>query len=119
MIRVSKTIDRIVRPICLVLLCLWIPVSAVALETVTVQLKWSHAFQFAGYYAAAQQGYYRESGLNLRIKEALPGVDPVTSVLEGEAQYGVGDSSLLLRRHEGKPLVVIAVVCFSIPRWFW
>lgn len=79
-------------------------------DTVTLQLKWTHAFQFAGYYAAEDQGYYRDAGLNVRIEEALPGVDPVDAVLAGKARYGVSDSSILLRRHEGKPLVVIAVV---------
>ncbi|MEY3759497.1 MAG: hypothetical protein RIR39_988, partial [Pseudomonadota bacterium] len=32
------------------------PVSE--LDQVTLQLKWTHAFQFAGYYAAKEQGYY-------------------------------------------------------------
>ncbi|MBN2886662.1 MAG: ABC transporter substrate-binding protein, partial [Chromatiaceae bacterium] len=74
---------------------------AQALETVSLQLKWSHAFQFAGYYAALEQGYYREAGLNVRLLEAGPGLDPLESVLSGAAQYGVGTSSLLLARAAG------------------
>jgi len=31
---------------------------ACATETVTLQLKWLHQFQFAGYYAAKEKGYY-------------------------------------------------------------
>jgi diguanylate cyclase (GGDEF)-like protein/PAS domain S-box-containing protein len=83
---------------------------AQALETVNLQFKWSHAFQFAGYYAALEQGYYREAGLNVRLLEAGPGIDALESVLSGEAQYGVGTSSLLLARAAGKPVVVLAVV---------
>jgi hypothetical protein len=37
-------------------------VPAQALEQVTLQLKHHHQFQFAGYYAAVEQGYYREAG---------------------------------------------------------
>jgi ABC-type nitrate/sulfonate/bicarbonate transport system substrate-binding protein len=66
------------------------------LETVTMQLKWRHQFQLAGYYAAIDQGYYREAGLNVELKEASPAMDPVKVVLEGGAEYGVGTSELLL-----------------------
>ena len=33
--------------------------EAFALESVTLQLKWKHQFQFAGYYAAKELGYGR------------------------------------------------------------
>lgn len=84
--------------------CAW------GLETVTLQLKWSHAFQFAGYYAAKEKGYYRDIGLDVYFREAGPGVDPMEPVLAGQAQFGVGTSSLLLARKSGKPVVVLAVV---------
>ena len=97
--------------IAILLACLAIaPPPARALETVTLQLKWTHAFQFAGYYAAEAQGYFRAAGLDVRIKEATLGVDPVRDVIEGKAQYGVGTSSLLLARASGKPVVVLAVI---------
>lgn len=79
-------------------------------ERVTLQLKWTHAFQFAGYYAALEKGYYQEAGLDVNILEAMPGVDPIKSVLEGQAQFGVGTSSLLLQRTAGKPVVALAVI---------
>ncbi|TAN81985.1 MAG: hypothetical protein EPN14_04265 [Gallionella sp.] len=81
-----------------------------ALDHVTLQLKWTHAFQFAGYYAAKEQGYYREAGLDVSIVEAVPGVDPVKNVLEGSAEFGVGTSALLLQRKTGKPVVALAVI---------
>jgi diguanylate cyclase (GGDEF)-like protein/PAS domain S-box-containing protein len=84
--------------------------SAFALETVTLQLKWKHAFQFAGYYAAKEQGYYREAGLEVNIVETSANINPVREVVEGRAQYGVGSSSLLLERAAGKPVVALAVI---------
>ena len=84
--------------------------TSFAQEAVTLQLKWTHAFQFAGYYAAQEQGYYLDAGLNVTIKEALPAVDPVKEVIEGNAEFGVGTSSLLLERKAGKPVVALAVI---------
>lgn len=81
-----------------------------ALDAVTLQLKWSHAFQFAGYYAAQEKGYYREAGLDVTIRPAAPGDDAVRAVLDNAAQYGVGNSSLLLARNAGKPVVALAVI---------
>lgn len=81
-----------------------------ALDHVTLQLKWTHAFQFAGYYAAKEQGYYREAGLDVSIEEAVPGMDPVQRVLDGKAEFGVGTSALLLQRKAGKPVVALAVI---------
>ncbi len=88
---------------------------AYALDKLALQLKWSHAFQFAGYYAAQEQGYYRDAGLAVEIREAGPDTDPVRDVLEGKAQYGVGTSSLLLQRAAGKPVVALAVVFQQSP----
>lgn len=83
---------------------------ASALQPMTLQLKWTHAFQFAGYYAAKEKGFYQEAGLAVRILEAPPGTDPVKVVLAGGADFGVGTSSLLLQRQAGKPVVVLAAI---------
>ena len=77
---------------------------------VTLQLKWFHQFQFAGYYAAQAQGYYQEAGLDVRFREGAPQVQPVEEVLSGRAQFGITDSSLLLARAEGRPVVALAAV---------
>ncbi|MEO6846298.1 MAG: ABC transporter substrate-binding protein, partial [Chthoniobacterales bacterium] len=64
--------------------------------------------QFAGYYAAIEKGYYREAGLNVTLIEAKPDHDPVQAVLDGEADFGVGTSELILLRNENKPIVILA-----------
>jgi len=43
--------------------------SAFANETVNLQLRWMHQFQFAGYYAALEKGYYKKAGLDVVIHE--------------------------------------------------
>ena len=96
--------------ICILLLgILHLPVQA-ANETVRLQLKWQHQFQFAGYYAAKEMGYYRDAGLDVEIIPSQPGSDPVQSVLQGRAEFGVGSTELLLLREKGLPLVVLAVI---------
>ena len=39
-----------------------------------MQLKWKHQFQFAGYYAALEQGFYRDAGLDVSIREGGPDI---------------------------------------------
>ena len=87
-----------------------LPRPVLAGQPITLQLKWVHAFQFAGYYAAKELGYYQEAGLDVTIKEATPGLDVVDEVVSGHANYGVGTSSLLLARQAGKPVVVLATI---------
>ncbi|WP_458778505.1 ABC transporter substrate-binding protein [Desulforhopalus sp. 52FAK] len=79
-------------------------------ESVNIQLRWSHQFQFAGYYAALEKGYYADEGLEVTLTEATLGMDRITPVLKGLAQYGIGDSGILKLRSDGQPLVVVAQI---------
>jgi len=79
-------------------------------EKVSLQLKWLHAFQFAGYYAAKEKGFYAEENLDVNIRQRIPGVSNIEQVLNGEAQYGVAESGLLLERLKGKPVVMLASI---------
>lgn len=96
--------------ICLLFCLLGVFRPAQALEQVALQLKWTHAFQFAGYYVAREKGYYREAGLDVEIREAAPDTNVVDEVVSERAQFGVGTSSLLLARGEGRPVVALAVI---------
>lgn len=86
------------------------PANPGKLTKVTLQLRWTHQFQFAGYYAAIEQGYYRDAGFDVTLVEGGAGKDPVREVLEGRAQFGVTNSELLLARLEGKPVVALAAI---------
>ncbi len=83
--------------------------AAQALESVTLQLKWRHQFQFAGYYAALEKGYYRDAGLDVTLVEATPATNVVEEVVASRAHYGVGTSELLLARRRS-PVVTLAVI---------
>src|SRR5690606_2822086 len=46
------------------------------LTPVSLQLQWSAQAQFAGYYAAVEQGYYEDEGLDVTIEEGGPDIVP-------------------------------------------
>ncbi len=77
---------------------------------VTLQLKWYHQFQFAGYYAALNQGFYRDEGLDATILEGGTGISALAMVTQGKAHFGIGDSDLLIHRIQGEPLVALAAI---------
>ncbi len=81
-----------------------------AMETVRLQLKWLHQFQFAGYYAAVEKNYYADAGLQVELIEASPNRSPMQAVINGEAEYGVSTSDIVRLRSEGHPVVALAVI---------
>jgi diguanylate cyclase (GGDEF)-like protein/PAS domain S-box-containing protein len=85
-------------------------VEALALEPVSLQLRWTHQFQFAGYYAALHKGFYHEAGLDVSLKEGGPGADPVAAVLAGESDFGISISSLVIDYLKGKPVLMLGPV---------
>ncbi|MFH2123738.1 MAG: diguanylate cyclase [Pseudomonadota bacterium] len=95
---------------CLLVTSLLSSVPVAALETVSLQLNGTHSFEFAGYYAAKEHGYYREAGLDVDFLEATADTDVVKRVITNSAQFGVGDSSLLLARAADQPVLVLAVI---------
>ena len=95
------------------LLCLALCSShllAEPVEKVSLQLKWLHSFQFAGYYAAKEKGFYAEEKLDVTIRERIPRINNIEQVLKDESQYGVADTGLLEQRLGGKPVVVLASI---------
>jgi ABC-type nitrate/sulfonate/bicarbonate transport system substrate-binding protein len=97
--------------------CLLLPPlhQAAALDRVSLQLKWKHQFQFAGYYAALEQGFYRDAGLDIAIREGGPDIDATEAVASGKADFGVCSSSVLREWVMGRHLVVLAVIFRQSP----
>ena len=77
---------------------------------VTLQLKWHHQFQFAGYYAAQLKGYYQAAGLDVTLREANPQRLPLPMVETGAAEFGVSDMEVFQAYLEGRPVVALGVV---------
>ncbi|KUJ71687.1 diguanylate cyclase [Thiomicrospira sp. WB1] len=77
------------------------------LKTVRVRFNWHHQFQFAGFYAAQMQGYYRERGLEVEIQDWVPSARPAEVVRAGEAEFAVGYSTLVADYAEGAPIRLV------------
>jgi NitT/TauT family transport system substrate-binding protein len=67
--------------------------------------------QFAGYYAAVDQGFYEDEGLDVTIKPGGPQIVPEQVVLGGQAEFGSDWlDNLLATRDQGEDIVNIAQV---------
>jgi NitT/TauT family transport system substrate-binding protein len=83
--------------------------AAHAADDVTLQLKWVTQAQFGGYYAALENGFYEEEGLNVTIRPGGPDVAPVQVLMGGGADVMVDWlPSALAAREQGAPVVNIA-----------
>lgn len=87
-------------------------------DSIVLQLKWKHQFQFAGYYAALHKGYYKKAGLNVVLKEANSKTHSIEAVSSGKAQYGVASSDLIVARNKGVPVVLLANIFQHSPHIF-
>ena len=84
-------------------------VPAFAQDPVTLQLKWVPQAQFAGYYAAQDQGFYEEEGLDVTILPGGPDIAPTQVIAGGGADVVVEwMPAALAAREQGVPLVNIA-----------
>jgi NitT/TauT family transport system substrate-binding protein len=80
-------------------------------DKVTLQLKWVTQAQFAGYYAALEQGFYSDENLDVTIRPGGPDIAPEQVVAGNQAEFGINWlANLLSVREQGTPLVNIAQV---------
>lgn len=79
-------------------------------HAVTLQLNYFPQFQFAGYYAADYKGFYRDRGLRVRFIDYVPGENAYDSVLLGQADFGVSNTSIFDYWANGKDLFLIALI---------
>ena len=78
---------------------------------VTIQLQWVTQSQFAGYYAALDQGFYTDEGLDVTILEGAVEIVPQQVVAAGDAEFGVAwVPKMLASREGGVDLVNIAQI---------
>jgi class 3 adenylate cyclase/ABC-type nitrate/sulfonate/bicarbonate transport system substrate-binding protein len=87
-----------------------LPSPVRALDQVSLQLKWKHQFQFAGYYAAVEKGFYREHGLEVEIREGGPNTDAGSAVAAGAADFGVCTAGVLVNAAERANNIILAVI---------
>ncbi len=80
------------------------------LEKVSLQLHWKYQFEFAGFIAAKEKGFYEDAGLDVELKEYIQGMDIVDEILMEESNYGVYNSNLLISHLEDEPVRLMASI---------
>jgi NitT/TauT family transport system substrate-binding protein len=85
--------------------------TAGAPQKVTLQLQWFTQGQFAGYFAAVDQGFYAEQGLDVEIKEGGVDIVPQTVLAQGQADYAIAwVPKALASREQGAGITDVAQV---------
>lgn len=81
------------------------------LTPVSLQLQWVAQSQFAGYFAALDQGFYEDEGLDVTILEGAVEIVPQQVVASGGAEFGIAWVPKVLESNEqGVNLVNIGQV---------
>ncbi len=80
-------------------------------DQVTVQIKWVHQAQSAGFYTALDQGFFADENLQVDLLEGGPGVDPLDMLTSGQANFAVASPhSLFIAIDSGEELKAIATI---------
>lgn len=80
-------------------------------QAISLQLKWFHQFQFAGYYIAQQKGFYAQAGLDVTLLEGGPGKNIYEAILENQINYSIASGGDALRLYlEGLPIQSLGVI---------
>jgi len=80
-------------------------------DKVRLQLLWHHQFEFAGFYAARELGYYANAGLDVEILPYRAGSpDPGDAIASKQAEFAIANSTIILDRAQGKPIKLLAIV---------
>ncbi len=78
---------------------------------VKLQLQWFTQAQFAGYYAAVEQGFYKEQCLDVTIIEGGVDISPQTQLANGDVDFAISwVSKALASREAGANIVNIAQI---------
>ncbi|MFD0484938.1 ABC transporter substrate-binding protein [Kineococcus sp. GCM10028916] len=79
--------------------------------TVKLQLQWVTQGQFAGYFAALDQGYYSDEGLDVQILEGGSDIVPQTVLAQGQADYAIAwVPKALASREQGAAITNVAQI---------
>jgi diguanylate cyclase (GGDEF)-like protein len=87
------------------------PLYLQASDEVDLQLRWYNQFQFAGYYMALEKGFYKDQNIQVNIKPGGKGApNSVTEVIQGNAHFGISNSSVIINFIQGDPVVALAAI---------
>ncbi len=92
--------------------------SGKTLEPVTLQLKWVHQAQFAGFYLARKLGYYESEGLKVTFLEGGTNIDQVEQLKSNKADFALVPAESLFLKNSDFQMQAIAVIYQQSPLIF-
>jgi len=78
------------------------------LEKVSLQLHWKYQFEFAGFIAAKEKGFYKEAGLDVELKEYTFGQNIINDITNKKSTYGIYNSNILVEYLKKEPIQLIS-----------
>lgn len=85
-------------------------------KDIVVALKWKHQFEFAGIYAAIEDGIYKKYGLNVSVVEPSSGLDSIDLVSAGKCDIGISSTSIIRHlKQDREPLTIIGASFVKSP----
>ena len=95
------------------------PISQQTLTKVSVRMKWFFAGTMTGWFAAKEEGFFKDAGIDINITPGGPDNNSVKLVAAGTDMFGVaGADELLMAREKGIPVVAIGVLFKDSPICF-
>ena len=99
----------------IILLLIILQSLASAIQSVTLQLHWKHQFQYAGFYAAIEQGYYNDLGIEVKIKEWNQNINKIQDLRNQKADIIIGASDILGEVFKSDDLLLISAYLQKTP----
>lgn len=99
-------------------LCSFLLAQDKPLQNVKLKLQWKHQFEFAGFYAAKEKGYYKDNGLDVEILESDGKTNPIDELINGDVQFITYYGTFIADIQNGKPLIFVANYLKSSPLAF-
>lgn len=89
--------------------------SSNELRKTSIQFMWLDQFEFAGFYMAKEKGFYKELNLDVEFKKFDSQINLVDEVINGNSDFALNSSSLLIDKSKGKDIVILGAIFQSSP----
>ncbi|QKJ26265.1 diguanylate cyclase [Aliarcobacter cibarius] len=90
-------------------------IYAKTLDKVSIQFNWKYQFEFAGFIAAKEKGFYNDVNLEVEFKEYDLQTDIMYDVLNQKTTYGISNSNVVLDKSKIAPIVLLATYLQKSP----
>lgn len=86
------------------------------LKKVSIQFQWKHQYQYAGFYAAIEKGFYKDIGVEVSLKEWNNNIDTLSELGSGKFTFAVvGSADALDGIFSGVPVSIISAYMRKTP----